>query len=245
MKNKFKLIKIPYSKLLGKKKIDDLLKSLFLNFKKEDIYFRVCKAEVKVFIKALNFRTLNDLVIKLLKSKKINQNAKRLIKKVLDGIESIKSYGIKGNKRIYVDYNAERKVKDRKQKVERRFSREKVNIFSKKINLVPSKYQNKILCRDSASILKEVPDNCIDLIFTSPPYNFGLEYSSNGDAYLWDNYFSQLFKIFDECIRVLKFGGRFIVNIQPLFSDYVPSHHIVSNYFLDNAMERRDYLGKE
>ncbi len=24
-------------------------------------------------------------------------------------------------------------------------------------------------------------------------------------------------------------GGR--VNIQPLFSDYIPSHHIISNYF--------------
>ncbi|WNE41012.1 MAG: hypothetical protein mread185_000469 [Mycoplasmataceae bacterium] len=28
--------------------------------------------------------------------------------------------------------------------------------------------------------------------------------------------------------RVLNHGGRLIVNIQPLFSDYVPSHHIIS-----------------
>jgi len=37
------------------------------------------------------------------------------------------------------------------------------------------------------------------------------------DGYFWDDYFDKLFKIFDECIRVLKYGGRIIVNIQPLF----------------------------
>ena len=84
--------------------------------------------------------------------------------------------------------------------------------------------------------MKDFPDNCIDLILTSPPYNFGLEYSSNDDANKWDNYFNNLFKIFDEGIRVLKHGGRFIVNIQPLFSDYVPSHHKISNYFLNRGI---------
>ena len=52
----------------------------------------------------------------------------------------------------------------------------------------------------------------------------------------WEKYFEKLFLIFDECIRVLKFGGRIIVNIQPLFSDYIPSHHIISGYFMRKKM---------
>lgn len=31
-----------------------------------------------------------------------------------------------------------------------------------------------------------------------------------------------------ECDRVLKPGGRIAVNVQPLFSDYIPTHHIIS-----------------
>jgi DNA modification methylase len=84
--------------------------------------------------------------------------------------------------------------------------------------------------------LRKLPDNCVDLIFTSPPYNFGLDYESNDDAHYWDNYFNKLFKIFDECIRVLKYGGRIVINIQPLFSDYIPTHHIISNYFMSKKL---------
>ncbi len=74
------------------------------------------------------------------------------------------------------------------------------------------------------------------MIFTSPPYNFGLDYQFNQDAHHWDEYFEKLFLIFDECVRVIKFGGRIAVNIQPLFSDYIPSHHIISNFFMSKKM---------
>ncbi|MDD5419602.1 MAG: site-specific DNA-methyltransferase, partial [Methanomicrobiaceae archaeon] len=39
--------------------------------------------------------------------------------------------------------------------------------------------------------------------------------------------------IWAECYRVLKPGGRIAVNVQPLFSDYVPTHHIISRQLLD------------
>ena len=84
--------------------------------------------------------------------------------------------------------------------------------------------------------MKNIPDNCIDIVCTSPPYNFGLSYDTNEDAVDWNAYFEKLFVIFRECIRVLKYGGRFVVNVQPLFSDYIPSHHIISNFFMENKM---------
>jgi len=49
----------------------------------------------------------------------------------------------------------------------------------------------------------------------------------------WEEYFKKLSDIWIECYRILKPGGRIIVNIQPLFSDYIPTHHIISNQLQD------------
>ena len=108
--------------------------------------------------------------------------------------------------------------------------------FNKENNEIPKKYKNEIICGDSTDVLKNLPDNCVDLVFTSPPYNFGLDYSSNNDAKTWEKYFEKLFLVFDQCIRVLKYGGRIIVNVQPLFSDYIPIHHLISNYFINKKL---------
>ncbi|MFH0765906.1 MAG: site-specific DNA-methyltransferase, partial [Calditrichota bacterium] len=67
-------------------------------------------------------------------------------------------------------------------------------------------------------------------------YNFGIEYTTEEDDHYWGLYFEKLFKIFDECIRVLKYGGRMAVNVQPLYSDFIPSHHIISQHFIQQKM---------
>ena len=40
---------------------------------------------------------------------------------------------------------------------------------------------NKIVCGDSLQILQKLPDESIDLIVTSPPYNIGMEYDKYND----------------------------------------------------------------
>ncbi len=153
-------------------------------------------------------------------------------------VNKIGSYGLRGNKRQFVGYNAERKVSNRKAKEQDRGKHYYANdnTFSKNNNPLPSEYENKIICADSLELLKKFPDNCIDIIFTSPPYNFGLEYDTHNDTTNWNTYYDMLFNIFKECIRVLKYGGRFVVNVQPLYSDYIPTHHIISNFFIENKM---------
>ena len=132
------------------------------------------------------------------------------------------------------DNTKERKVKNRKKKEARRGKHYYANAhdFSTETNQLPANFTDKIICGDSQVILKQLPDNCIDLIFTSPPYNFGLNYEDTEDAFPWDSYFKMLFGIFDECVRILKYGGRIIVNVQPLYSDYIPTHHFISQYFI-------------
>ena len=90
---------------------------------------------------------------------------------------------------------------------------------------------NRILCTDALKALACLPDQSIDLIITSPPYNFGHEYAqdSTNDTHEWTSYFEKLLTVWRECERVLKTGGRIAVNIQPLFSDYVPTHHVISH----------------
>ena len=234
--NEYKVISVDAG-LKRSEIVEDALSILFESYSKKDIYYLLNGQSVEIYLKSLNLNKFSSDTKKIINQHDNHKDLSRILGEIVRKIESIKSYGIKGGKRIYVNYNQERKVKGRKGKEENRLagkSKQKTAISPS--NQLPSKYKNAILCEDSLTLLKRLPDNCIDLIFTSPPYNFGLEYKSTQDAQDWNGYFEKLFKIFDEGIRVLKYGGRFIVNIQPLFSDYIPSHHIVSNYFLSKNM---------
>jgi DNA modification methylase len=92
------------------------------------------------------------------------------------------------------------------------------------------KFVNRIICGDAQHALSLIPDRSIDIIITSPPYNFGHAYAqdSYNDTREWNEYYAKLLAVWRECERVLKPGGRIAVNVQPLFSDYVPTHHIIS-----------------
>jgi DNA modification methylase len=91
-------------------------------------------------------------------------------------------------------------------------------------------YINRICCGDAVKVLAGIPSESVDLVITSPPYNFGHSYAqdTHDDTHEWNEYFAKLQQVWAECERVLKPGGRMAVNVQPLFSDYVPTHHIIS-----------------
>ena len=167
-----------------------------------------------------------------------SREAEAILRVIYDEVSKIGSYGVRAGRRQYVDFDVERKVRNRKDKERNRskyyYARD--NDFSPVAHPLPPELTDQIICGDSLEVLKRFPPNSIDLILTSPPYNFGLEYDRQDDAHRWERYFERLFAIFDECIRVLKYGGRIAVNIQPLFSDYIPSHHIISNFFIGRKM---------
>jgi DNA modification methylase len=228
----YKIIKIPLkNKSENLDNLKTLIKSFNSKFKKSEIQLQLEKEEVKILLKEINFNKFEN---------ESNKFSKKdiLFKKIYEKIKSIGSYGIKNGKRNYVDYNKEKKVVNRQKKAKQRgqFYYTKGHNFSKENNELPKNFENKIVCGDSEQILKQLPDNCIDLVFTSPPYNFGLEYENHQDDQYWEKYFEKLFSIFKEVIRVLKWGGRAIINVQPLYSDYIPSHHIISNFFINQKM---------
>lgn len=212
------------------------IKQLFSFYPPKDIFFKLENGNLVLYLRQID---LSDFKKRIEYIKKTIPSQKgEIFTLIVNEIEKIKSYGLKGKKRIFVGYWEERKVKERKKKELERgpyfYARD--HKFPKKNNPLPEEFKNKIIVGDSEEILKKLPDNCIDLIFTSPPYNFGLEYENHKDGIKWNEYFNKLFTIFKECIRVLKYGGRAVINIQPLFSDYIPIHHLISNFFMKNKL---------
>lgn len=150
-------------------------------------------------------------------------------------LQKIKSYSTNNGKMVYASFNKAKKVENKKENAKKRLAFEAYKKeFTRSVN-EPNEV-NKIYCADSLTLLKTLPENCVDIVLTSPPYNFGINYNATNDANVWQNYFDRLFAIFKECIRVLKSGGRIIVNVQPMFSDYIPTHHFISKFFIDEGL---------
>jgi DNA modification methylase len=214
-----------------------VIEALAASYPAEDIRLEVAGKEILVHLRALDVRQFRADVSALLTQHGLPETGSVLIR-VVDSVEAIGSYGVKGRKRLFVGFAGERKVKNREDKERKRvgYFYARQHPFARRNNAIPQEFTDQIICGDSEELLKRLPDNCVDLMFTSPPYNFGLEYQGTQDAKYWENYFGTLLAIFDECIRVLKYGGRVVVNVQPLFSDYIPSHHIISNFFMDRKM---------
>ena len=212
---------------------DEALSALNSRFDPDDFHVVLNGQSLDLWLRQVDVRALSDAVASVAATHPTDLP----MEQIAPAVERIRSYGINGRKRLYVGYNRERKVLGRKGKAERRGRHYYANDngFAKAGSPLPDKFTDRIVCGDSEEVLRELPDNSIDLIFTSPPYNFGLDYDGDAtgdDARDWESYFDKLFRVFDECIRVLTYGGRIVVNVQPLFSDYIPSHHLISNYFM-------------
>ena len=65
----------------------------------------------------------------------------------------------------------------------------------------------------SAEDMSELPDNCVALMVTSPPYHVGKDYDSAGSFH---DYLGLLNRVFSEVHRVLEPGGRAVVNVANL-----------------------------
>ena len=67
-----------------------------------------------------------------------------------------------------------------------------------------------------------IPDNSVGLAFTSPPYNVGKDYDEDMSL---ERYLGLIQRVGTEVHRVLKPGGRFIVNVANLVrKPYIPLH---------------------
>jgi site-specific DNA-methyltransferase (adenine-specific) len=75
------------------------------------------------------------------------------------------------------------------------------------------KIENKIIYADVLDGMKQIPDDSVSLVFSSPPYSLGLSYDNHSDDMSHKDYIAWLENVFTECKRVLKRGGRLAINV--------------------------------
>lgn len=98
------------------------------------------------------------------------------------------------------------------------------------VNPFPPKYLNKII-KGSCQKMKEIPDNSLHLMITSPPYNVSKEYDEDLSL---DEYLKLLKDSFTETFRTLVNGGRACINIANLGrKPYIPLSDYISRMMID------------
>lgn len=74
-------------------------------------------------------------------------------------------------------------------------------------------YENIIIYKDDILKISNIPNNSIDLIITSPPYNVDIHYNSHIDNLTYDDYLEFTKKWIQKCFELAKDDGRFCLNI--------------------------------
>lgn len=95
----------------------------------------------------------------------------------------------------------------------------------------------------TSEYMAEVPDESVQLIITSPPYNVGKDYASHNDNMVFENYLCMLDRIWKECKRVLCKGGRIAINVADTWrTPYLPLHTFITQQLLEIKMLMRGII---
>lgn len=73
--------------------------------------------------------------------------------------------------------------------------------------------KNILIYKDDILRIISIPNNSVDLIVTSPPYNVDIHYNSNADNLSYEEYLEFTHKWIKKCFDLAKSEGRFLLNI--------------------------------
>lgn len=97
-------------------------------------------------------------------------------------------------------------------------------------NPLPEEYFDQVI-HASAEDMHHLPDACVHLMVTSPPYNARKDYD---DDLTLEEYLKLLHAVFSACFRVLVPGGRACINLANLGrKPYIPLNAYVAQIMID------------
>lgn len=108
----------------------------------------------------------------------------------------------------------------------------------------------EIICGDCLEVLPGVPESSIPLIVTSPPYWKARDYGG-GEAEIgarddYPEFLEKLKRVWIECERILKPGGRLVVNIGEMFFRQGPKSLVTyTSILVDVILAFRDLGGMQ
>ena len=104
------------------------------------------------------------------------------------------------------------------------------------VNEFPNELLNTIIA-SSCENMKDIPNNSLHLMITSPPYNVSKEYDNDLSL---NEYLSLLKNCFTETYRVLVDGGRACINIANIGrKPYIPLSDYVSKIMIEIGFNMR------
>ncbi|MEA3337503.1 MAG: site-specific DNA-methyltransferase [Chloroflexota bacterium] len=107
-------------------------------------------------------------------------------------------------------------------------------MLGEKNQKVPS---DTIFCADARQ-MAHLPDSCVHLVVTSPPYNINKTYTDHQDNLPLDEYLEFLNEVWRECYRVLVPGGRLCINVANTNrKPYLPLNALITSELLRMARE--------
>ena len=102
---------------------------------------------------------------------------------------------------------------------------------------LPEHYHNSVVNDDVMRVLRDLPDNCIDMIYGDPDYNIGIKYGGQTFTGSWDSYIAWYIDLARECLRVLHpEGNLFLINYPK------QNAHLRVKFLDDNAHAVHDYV---
>ena len=98
-------------------------------------------------------------------------------------------------------------------------------------------FRNKVFNEDVLKILKQLPDDSLDMVYGDPDYNVGINYAGKNYKTKWNEYIEWYIELTRECMRVLKPTGNLFMLNYPKQNAYLRVKYLDSN-----AYDVQDYV---
>jgi len=98
-------------------------------------------------------------------------------------------------------------------------------------------FRNQVFNRDVIEVLRDLPDESLDMVYGDPDYGVGINYSGKKYVTKWNEYIDWYIELTRECMRVLKPTGNLFMMNYPK-----QNAHLRVKYLDENAYDVQDYV---